>query len=111
MKPGGIVSARSGVRISARVISLLWPALLTSSSRRTRYSVGAPTEYLVRLLELVNNAGQSKLITRALIRTPLRALTIPPGFMVAGSTYVMVIGAVRNTGVNGGEYPFKTVYP
>jgi hypothetical protein len=74
-------------------------------------SLGAPTGYALRLLELRNVGGNSNLVTRAIFRTPLRTFTVPPGLMVAGSTYVFTISAARNPGVNAGEYPLRSTFP
>jgi hypothetical protein len=74
-------------------------------------SLGVPTIYLVRLLELRNNGGASQILTRASFRTPLTSFTIPPGLMVAGSTYVFTISAQQNPGIQAGEYPFRSQLP
>lgn len=46
-----------------------------------------------------------------LLRTSARSLTVPPGILVSGSTYVFTISAVRNPGVNYAAYPFRSAFP
>lgn len=72
---------------------------------------GTPTGYVVRAYELKNNAGTSQLLSRALFRTATRSLTVPPGILLPGSTYVFTISAVRNPGVNFAAYPFRSAFP
>jgi hypothetical protein len=74
-------------------------------------SLGSPTGYVIRILELRNNAGTSQLLTRAVLRTAARSLVVPPGVMTAGSTYVVAISAVRFPGLAFAQYPFQTSFP
>ena len=74
-------------------------------------SLGSPTGYVVRILELRNNAGTSQLLTRATFRTAARSLVVPPGVMVAGNTYVVSISSVRFPGLAFAQYPFQTSFP
>lgn len=74
-------------------------------------STGVPTGYVLRVMELKNTGGTSQLLTRASLRTTARTLTIPPGVMVPGSTYVITISSVRFPGVNFAQYPFETALP
>lgn len=74
-------------------------------------TLGSPTGYIVRVMELKNDAGASRLQTRATLRTATRSLTVPPGIMLPGSTYVITVSAVRFPGVNFSQYPFQTAFP
>jgi hypothetical protein len=74
-------------------------------------STGTPTGYLVRIMELQNNAGATRMLTRGLLRTATRSITVPPGIMNAGTTYVIFISAIRTPGVNFNQYPFQTTFP
>ncbi len=74
-------------------------------------SAGAPTGYLVRVMELQNNAGTTRMLTRGLLRTATRSITVPSGIMVPGTTYAVFISAIRTPGVNFNQYPFQTTFP
>lgn len=74
-------------------------------------SLGTPTGYVIRILELKNTGGNSQLLTRATLRTAARSLVVPPGVMAAGGTYVVSISSARFPGVAFAQYPFQTSFP
>ncbi len=74
-------------------------------------SLGTPTGYVVRVFELRNNAGTSQLLTRATFRTAARSLTVPPGILAPGGTYVVSLSSVRFPGLAFAQYPFQTSFP
>lgn len=74
-------------------------------------STGTPTGYFVRIMELRNDSGASRLLTRSVLRTTTRAITVPPGHMVPGTTYVITISALRMGAVPFAQYPFQTALP
>jgi hypothetical protein len=74
-------------------------------------ATGAPTGYVVSLYPLVNNSGASAFQGRFTFRTAARSFTVPPSVMAAGSTYVVVISAIRNPGYSYASNPFQTAFP
>ncbi len=74
-------------------------------------ATGAPTGYVVSLLPLVNNGGASAFQPRTIFRTAARSITVPPGVMAAGVSYVITISAVRNPGYSYASNPFQSALP
>ncbi|HET6330393.1 MAG TPA: hypothetical protein VFF76_06345 [Holophagaceae bacterium] len=74
-------------------------------------ATGVPTGYVVTVYQLKNNAGASQLLRTGSMRTAARQITVPPGLMTAGNTYVVTISAVRSPGVNYASNPFQSAFP
>ncbi|HTL97836.1 MAG TPA: hypothetical protein VL181_03425 [Holophagaceae bacterium] len=76
-------------------------------------ATGSPTGFVVSVYQLMNQGGTSALplSSRFVLRTASRQVTVPPGIMTAGNTYVITISAVRNPGVNYASNPFQSAFP
>lgn len=74
-------------------------------------ATGAPAGYVVTFYQLSNNGGASQLVSAGSMRTAARQITVPPGVMSTGNTYVVVITAVRSPGVTFATNPYQNSFP
>lgn len=74
-------------------------------------ATGAPAGYVVTAYQLLNNAGASQLQVVATMRTAARQITLPPGVLTAGNTYVFAISAVKSPGVTFASNPYQAAFP
>jgi hypothetical protein len=74
-------------------------------------ALGAATSYLVVILMLVDEEGSTRSYRVAVVRTAGTAVTIPPGILAPGGTYVFSIYALHTPGVDPEAEPGRQVLP
>ena len=79
---------------------------ITPTLRWSPPSVGSANNYIVGILQLTNNGGNTVITSVASIYTQSRSLRIPPGLLSAGQAYVFEIASYHIPGVNFAKTPF-----
>lgn len=74
-------------------------------------ALGEATLYEVVVLMLVDEEGFTRSYRVAFLTTTDTAVTIPPGILVPGGTYVFAIGATHAPGVDVEAEPYREVLP
>ena len=69
-------------------------------------SVGTATFYRVRVYQLINNNGNTRMPIIATLNTQGTSLQMPPGLLAAGQAYVFLINARYTSGLNFAKNPY-----
>lgn len=84
---------------------------LTPTLRWAPPAVGRPGDYTVTFFRLVEDGTRTRIQGAVSFRTTARELTVPPGALVPGATYVARIRSLREGNVDLGRYLFRQDFP
>lgn len=84
---------------------------LTPTLRWSPPAVGRPGDYMVTFFRLVEDGTRTRTQGAVSFRTTARELTVPPGALVPGATYVVRIRSLREGNVDLGRYLFRQDFP
>ncbi|MFP2924051.1 hypothetical protein ACLESO_02300 [Pyxidicoccus sp. 3LG] len=84
---------------------------LTPTLRWAPPAVGRPGDYMVTFFRVVEDGTRTRTQGNVTFLTTARELTVPPGVLVSGATYVARIRSLREGNVDLGRYPFRQDFP
>jgi hypothetical protein len=74
-------------------------------------AVGTPSYYRVTIRELRNSGGETIALRRGLLYTDENSIMIPPGVLVTGGRYFMLVTATNRGGPDFRQSPYQTGFP
>jgi hypothetical protein len=74
-------------------------------------SVGTAHSYTVRFIQLVNSGGQTQQMPSGSLQTTLTSVVTPPGLLIAGNRYAIVVRSSHVPGFNQDSQPLRVSYP